>query len=46
MKENVTQIFQDTFEVTGTTDAVSIYGRNKETALQANKAAKGPEARP
>jgi hypothetical protein len=40
MKENVTQIFQDTFEVTGTTDAVSIYGRNKETALQANKAAK------
>jgi hypothetical protein len=40
MKENVTQIFQDTFEVTGTTDAVSIYGRAKETALQANKAAK------
>src|ERR1043165_2753524 len=40
MKENATQIFQDTFEVTGTTDSVSHYGRGKETAYQAEKAAR------
>ena len=39
MRENVTQILQDTFEVTGTTDVVSHYGRGKESAYQASKAA-------
>lgn len=40
LKENVTQIFQDTYEVTGTTDAISIYGRAKESARLAKNAAK------
>lgn len=39
LRENVTQIMQDTFEVSGTTDAVSHYGRGKESAYQAGKAA-------
>jgi hypothetical protein len=39
MRDNVTQIMQDTFEVTGTNDAVSKYGRGKESAREAAKAA-------
>lgn len=39
MRNNVTQIFQDTFGVTGTNDAVTKYGRGKEMAYQAAKAA-------
>ena len=38
MRSNVTQIFQDTFQVTGTNDAVSKYGRDKESAREAAKA--------
>jgi hypothetical protein len=38
MRSNVTQIFQDTFQVAATTDAVSTYGRAKESAYQAAKA--------
>jgi hypothetical protein len=38
MRDNRTQIMQDTFEVAGTTDAISTYGRGTETALQASKA--------
>lgn len=41
MRDNVTQIFMDTFQVAGTTDAVSTYGRSKETAYQAALAAEG-----
>ena len=37
---NYTQIMQDTFEVSGTLDAVSHYGRAKESAYQAAKAGK------
>src|SRR5688572_8908433 len=40
MRDNVTQIMQDTFGVAGTTDAISKYGRAKESAYQAAKAAK------
>jgi len=39
MRENVTQILQDTFEVSGTNDAVTKYGRGKESAREAGKAA-------
>ena len=39
MRDNVTQIMQDTFEVSGTNDAVSKYGRGKESAREAGKAA-------
>jgi Family of unknown function (DUF5309) len=39
MRQNVTQIMQDTFEVSGTNDAVSKYGRGKESAREAGKAA-------
>lgn len=39
MRSNVTQIFQDTFEVSGTNDAISKYGRGKESAREAGKAA-------
>jgi len=39
MRENVTQIFEDTFSVTGTNDAISKYGRGKESAYEASKAA-------
>lgn len=38
MRENNTQIFQDTFSVTGTNDAISKYGRGKESAREAAKA--------
>lgn len=37
MRDNVTQIMEDTFEVSGTNDAVATYGRAKETAYQASK---------
>ncbi len=40
LKENVTQIFQDTFGVSGTTEATSHYGRKSETARNAANAAK------
>ncbi|MBR1173898.1 DUF5309 family protein [Bradyrhizobium sp. KB893862 SZCCT0404] len=39
MRGNVTQIMQDTFEVSGTNDAVAKYGRGKESAREAGKAA-------
>jgi hypothetical protein len=39
MRNNVTQIMQDTFEVSGTNDAVSKYGRGKESAREAGKSA-------
>jgi hypothetical protein len=39
MRSNVTQILQDTFSVTGTNDAISKYGRGKESAREAAKAA-------
>lgn len=39
MRDNVTQIMQDTFEVSGTNDAVAKYGRGKESAREAGKAA-------
>jgi hypothetical protein len=39
MRSNVTQIMQDTFAVTGTNDAISKYGRGKESAREAAKAA-------
>jgi len=39
MRSNVTQIMQDTFEVSGTNDAVSKYGRGKESAREAGKSA-------
>lgn len=39
MRGNVTQIMQDTFEVTGTSDVVTTYGRAKDSARQAAKAA-------
>lgn len=38
MRSNVTQILQDTYQVAGTTDAVSHYGRAKESAYQTGKA--------
>lgn len=38
MRGNVTQIMSDTFEVSGTNDAVSKYGRGKESAREASKA--------
>lgn len=37
-RSNYTQIFSDTFQVTGTNDAVTKYGRAKESAYQAAKA--------
>jgi hypothetical protein len=37
LRENNTQIFQDTFSVTGTNDAISKYGRGKESAREAAK---------
>lgn len=39
MRGNVTQIMQDTFEVSGTNDAVAKYGRGRESAREASKAA-------
>jgi hypothetical protein len=39
MVDNVTQILQDTFNVSGTSDVVALYGRAKEAAYQASKAA-------
>lgn len=36
--DNVTQILQETFNVSGTSDSVSTYGRAKESAYQASKA--------
>lgn len=39
MRNNVTQILQDAFEVSGTNDAISKYGRGKESAREAGKAA-------
>lgn len=39
MRSNYTQIMQDTFNVSGTADVVSTYGRAKESAYQASKAA-------
>lgn len=36
-RDNITQIMEDTFEVSGTSNAVSTYGRAKETAYQAAK---------
>lgn len=39
MRENVTQIFQDTFEVSGTNDSVKKYGRGTESGREASKAA-------
>ncbi len=39
MRSNTTQILQDTFNVSGTADKVSTYGRAKESAYQASKAA-------
>lgn len=41
MRNNVTQIMQDTFQVSGTNDRVKKYGRAKETAYQASKASAG-----
>lgn len=40
MRDNVTQIFQDTLNVSGTMDATSTYGRKKETAYQLFKIGK------
>lgn len=40
MRENVTQIMQETFEVTGTNDVVAKYGRGKESDYEAAKVAK------
>jgi Family of unknown function (DUF5309) len=37
MRENVTQILAEAFEVAGTTDAISVYGRAKDSALQMKK---------
>lgn len=37
MRSNVTQIFSKTIKVSGTSDAVSTYGRAKETAYQMGK---------
>lgn len=37
-RNNYTQIFSDTFQVTGTNDVVKKYGRAKESAYQAAKA--------
>lgn len=37
-RSNYTQIFSDTFQVTGTVDVVKHYGRAKESAYQAAKA--------
>jgi hypothetical protein len=39
MRGNVTQIMSDTFEVSGTNDAVAKYGRGKESAREASKSA-------
>ena len=39
MRENVTQIMEETFSVTGTNEAVSKYGRGKESAYEAAKTA-------
>ena len=39
MRANVTQILQDTFEVSGTNDAITKYGRGKESAREASKSA-------
>lgn len=36
-RDNVTQIMEDTFEVSATGDAVATYGRAKESAYQASK---------
>lgn len=40
MRENVTQILTEAFEVSGTTDAISVYGRAKESAYQLAKSAR------
>lgn len=40
MRENVTQIMEETYEVTGTNDAVSKYGRGKESDYEAAKTGK------
>ncbi|WP_422023350.1 SU10 major capsid protein [Pyruvatibacter mobilis] len=37
MRENVTQILEDTFGISGTTDAVKHHGRKRETAYQLAK---------
>lgn len=37
MRENVTQILSEAFMVSGTTDAISTYGRAKESAYQLGK---------
>jgi hypothetical protein len=37
MRENVTQILSEAFEVSGTTDVISTYGRAKESAYQMKK---------
>lgn len=40
MRENVTQILSEAFEVSGTTDAISTYGRARESAYQLSKTAR------
>ena len=40
LRTNYTQIFEKTIKITATSDAVSAYGRAKETAYQLTKAAK------
>lgn len=40
MRDNVTQIMQETFEVSGTNEEVAKYGRGSEIAYQQNKVAK------
>jgi hypothetical protein len=39
MRDNITQILQETIKVSGTTDATSFYGRAKESAYQMAKSA-------
>lgn len=40
MRNNVTQILEETFKVSGTTDAVSTYGRDKKSAREMMKTGK------
>jgi hypothetical protein len=40
MRENVSQILAEAFEVAGTTDAISTYGRARESAYQMQKSSK------
>lgn len=40
MRENVTQILSEAFQVSGTTDAISVYGRARESAYQLSKTAR------